>query len=108
MLKAYRRHAAVLQAINEVAAYDETVSNLWREGAMRYVDVFARRIRASQADGHIPPEVDSEGTAYVVIQMITSAIADHVAHQPARRDKQFLRTLARSGWLATYGRAPGE
>ena len=108
MLKVYRRHAVVLQALGEVAAYDDSVRDVWREGAMREVEAAASMIRRHQDEGHVSPDVDPEMTAYAVIQMIQSAIADHVAHGPRRRDRQFLSALARAGWLAIYGRLPSE
>lgn len=106
MLKTYRKHAPVLQAVGEVAAYDETVRDLWRNAAAMYVEVAAERIRNGQASGHVSPDVDPDMTAYAIIQMVQSAISDHVAHGSSRRDKQLLRALARAGWLAAYGRVP--
>lgn len=108
MLKAYRKHAPVLGALNEVASYDDSVRDLWRDAAVRYAESTAAMIRRDQAEGLTAPDVDPELTGYAVVQMIQSAIGDHVTHGSPRRDRQLIRALARAGWLVIYGRLPSE
>jgi AcrR family transcriptional regulator len=108
MLRVYRRHATVLQALREVAAYDDFMRDVWRERGMREVDAAAAMLRRHQEQGYVSEDVDPQMAAYAVINMIQSAMADHVAYGSPRRDKQLLHALARAGWLVWYGRLPGE
>jgi hypothetical protein len=55
VVKLYREHSALLQAIAEVATYDSTVREFWREGLNRFLDRTIEVLRGEQSAGHAPP-----------------------------------------------------
>jgi TetR/AcrR family transcriptional regulator, ethionamide resistance regulator len=108
MIKVYRRHAAVVQTLAEVGAYDDEVREHWRGGRERYIGVLTDRYRDEQGAGALPADVQVDTTAAAVVQMVEAAILDHLAHGSPRGDGQLAHTLARIGWLALYGRVSIE
>lgn len=108
MIKVYRKHAHVLRALIEVSTYDDAVGDLRRERIDMYTAMSARRMAEEQSQDLIAPDVDVEYTAATVIRLVDVTILDHILHGSAKNDARLANSLARVGWLARYGRIPGE
>lgn len=108
MIKVYRRHAHVLRALTEVSTYDDAVGALRQQRIAEYTAMSARRMTAEQEQGLIAEDVDVEYAASMVIRLIDGTIMDHIATGAPRNDTRLANALARTGWLARYGRIPAE
>ncbi|MBF9134323.1 TetR/AcrR family transcriptional regulator [Plantactinospora sp. S1510] len=102
----YRRHAAVLAAVNEVAAYDTTVREFWRSGLNRFIEHTERVLTAEQRSGRAPAGVEVGHASRVIVIGGEAAIADHVATFPddTAGDAAFARELAAIWWHGVYRR----
>jgi AcrR family transcriptional regulator len=107
LIRAYRKHAALIRTLNEVGAYDDDVRDLWRRRRDRQADHLAKFTGEEQRAGLIDPDVDIVTTAAVMAQMLDTSIFEHVLYGSPRKDKELAETLARIGWLAFYGKVPG-
>jgi AcrR family transcriptional regulator len=108
LIKLYRKHAAVLRTVVEVGAYDDEIRDLWRGRREAFASGAARGLRIEQQEGLIAADVDVEASASVVVQMVETAVLDHIASGSPRKDRKLAETLARIGWLAYYGRVPPD
>jgi TetR/AcrR family transcriptional regulator, ethionamide resistance regulator len=106
MTRIYRRHAAVLDAVAEVAAYDPAVAAFWRERMDGYAASMRARLAEEQAAGAVPDEVDPYATAFVLVWSVERSVAEHVRAQAPRSDAAFATQLARVAWLGIFGRTP--
>ena len=105
MIRIYRRHAAVLGAVAEVAAYDESVGAFWRERIDGYAAYMREHLEAERSAGRVAPEVDPRTTAFILVWSVERSIAEHVRVGRPRDDAAFADQLARAAWLTIYGRA---
>jgi AcrR family transcriptional regulator len=106
LTRIYRRHAAVLDAVGEVAGYDPAVAAFWRERMDGYAASLRARLAGEQRAGAVPREVDPEATAFVLVWSVERSVAEHVRAQPPRTDAAFAAQLARVAWLGIFGRTP--
>jgi AcrR family transcriptional regulator len=106
MTRIYRRHAAVLDAVAEVAGYDPAVSAFWRERMDGYAASLRARLRERRRAGVVAAEVDPDVTAFVLVWSVERSVAEHVRAQPPRTDAAFAAGLARVVWLGIFGRTP--
>lgn len=104
----YREYAAVLSALNEVAAYDANVREVWTLGHNRFVDFGVRVLAAAQATGDLPADMDPRYAARIVVVGGDRALADHVATTPgdSSGDAAFGAELAKIWWYGVYSRRP--
>ena len=102
MTRIYRRHAAVLGAVAEVAGYDEAVAAFWRQRLDGYAEYMRGQLEAEQRSGRVAPEVDPRSTAFIVVWSVERSVAEHVRARAPRHDPAFSRQLARTAWLAIY------
>ena len=106
MIAINRRHAPVMGAVAEVAAYDREVAAFWRERLDGYAAYMHERIADEQRAGRVAPEVDPAATAFIIVWSVERSITEHVRAAPPAADTGFADQLARSAWLTIFGR-PG-
>ena len=100
----YREHAALLRAIVEVAAYDETVRSFWGQGLAQFTDRTLRLLREDQQAGRAPADVDLVSAVRVIVIGGERAIFDHTVAADPAEDAAFARELARIWWYGVYRR----
>jgi AcrR family transcriptional regulator len=100
----YRQHADLLAAINEVAAYDSKVAEVWSAELNRFTDRTAELIREEQTAGRTPRDIDPVTAAEVTTWDGDRVIARHVAHNDPSRDDAVARELALIRWYGVYRR----
>lgn len=103
----YREHATVRRAFAEVATYDPTVRDFLRQHDDRYTEWSEASIRAEQAAGRTPADVDAAGAARLIIVGGERAISAHVETADPDTDAAFARELAMTWWWGVY-RRPSE
>jgi AcrR family transcriptional regulator len=104
VLGIYREHAALLRAIAEVAAYDETVRDLWGQELSLFSDRTIAVLREEQAAGRTPASVDLVSAARVIVIGGERAIFDHITAAAPADDATFARELALAWWYGVYRR----
>ncbi|GIF63812.1 hypothetical protein Ais01nite_18470 [Asanoa ishikariensis] len=104
ILGVYREHAAVLRAVGEVATYDLTVRDFWSQGLAQFTDRTIAALRAEQAAGRTPADVNLVSAARVIVQGGERAIFDQVTTAPPTDDAAFARELAQTWWYGVYRR----
>lgn len=63
----WREHGLLLRMAVEVSTYDEEVREFWRSLLGRFVGAAVERVREDQEAGIVPPEVDPEPCAEVLV-----------------------------------------
>jgi AcrR family transcriptional regulator len=104
VLGVYREHAAMLRAIVEVAAYDETVRGFWSHGLGQFTDRTIAVLREEQQAGRVPADVDLVSAGRVIVIGGERAIFDHTVAADPAEDVAFSRELARIWWYGVYRR----
>jgi AcrR family transcriptional regulator len=104
VLGIYREHAALLRAITEVAAYDETVRDFWGRELSPFSDRTIAVLREEQAAGRTPASVDLVSAARVIVVGGERAIFDHITTAAPADDAAFARELAQVWWYGVYRR----
>lgn len=107
ILRHYREHAALLSAINEVAAYDPAVREAWTADQGRFIDHLVTVLKEEQQAGRTPADIDPELAAKVIVQGGGQVIAQQVAGSDGGDDAAVARELARGYWYGVYRRSPG-
>ena len=100
----YREHAAVLQAIAEVAGYDATVRDFWRQQLVQFTERTTEVLRVELEAGRTPGGVDVVHATRVIVIGGERAIFDHVTSAAASEDAAFARELALIWWHGVYRR----
>jgi TetR/AcrR family transcriptional regulator, ethionamide resistance regulator len=103
LLRIYRRHAAVLGAVLEVGAYDESVAAFWRERIEGYAAYMRDKIADEQRAGRVAADVDPRTTALIIAWSVERSVAEHIRAAAPARDRAFADQLARSAWLTMFG-----
>ncbi|MFK3981644.1 TetR/AcrR family transcriptional regulator [Micromonospora sp. NPDC050397] len=108
VIRVYREYAAVLAALNEVAAYDPSVREFWVSGHNRFVDFGVRALTDAQAAGELTTDIDVQYAVRIIIVGGDRALADHVALNPgdSSGDAVFAAELAKIWWYGVYSRRP--
>ncbi|WP_030178822.1 TetR/AcrR family transcriptional regulator [Streptomyces sp. NRRL S-813] len=104
ILAHYREHAALLTAINEVAAYDPVVREAWTADQDRFVDNVMNVLEEEQRAGRTPADIDPRLAARVIVQGGSQVIAQQVAGSDGSDDAVVARELARGYWYGVYRR----
>jgi AcrR family transcriptional regulator len=107
VLKHYREHAALLGAINEVAAYDPSLREAWTVHQDRFVRNTAALITEEQQAGRTPADIDPWLAARLIVQGGAQVIAQQVSGSDGGDDEAVARELACSYWYGVY-RRPGR
>ncbi|MEU9371689.1 TetR/AcrR family transcriptional regulator [Streptomyces avermitilis] len=104
ILRHYREHAALLAAINEVAAYDPLVREAWTADQDRFIDNLVTVLQEEQRAGRTPADIAPELAARVMVQGGGQVIAQQVSHGDGSGDAVVARELARGYWYGVYRR----
>ncbi|TXS43279.1 TetR/AcrR family transcriptional regulator [Streptomyces sp. uw30] len=105
ILRHYREHAALLSAINEVAAYDPAVRDAWTADQDRFTDNLVTVLKEEQRAGRTPADVDPGLAARIIVQGGGQVIAQQV-HGSDEDDVTVARELAKGYWYGVFRRAP--
>jgi AcrR family transcriptional regulator len=89
----YRRHQALLIALNEMAAYDPQVSTAYREILTGIAERFVRVIEDGQADGSIRRELAPASTANALTWLVERACHQNLPFQEIEHDAELAETL---------------
>ncbi|MEB4209640.1 TetR/AcrR family transcriptional regulator [Mycobacterium sp. 94-17] len=102
IIATYRRHQAVLVALNEMAGYDPPTAHTYRELLIGISEQMTRVIEDGQADGSIRPELAPLTTASALTWMVERACHQNLPANPPDYDAQLAATLAEIVWGALY------
>ena len=102
IIATYRRHQAVLVALNEMAAYDPLTGQTYRELLTGISEQFTHVIEDGQADGSIRPELAPQTTASALTWMVERACHQNLPTKPPDYDAELAVTLAEIAWGALY------
>jgi AcrR family transcriptional regulator len=100
----YRRHARILAAVLEVAAYDRDVSRFWDAQLSLFRERAYAWLEAERADGRTSHSLDPGMAARIVVDGGMRIIADQVVNGAAEDDESVARELARIWWHGAYRR----
>jgi AcrR family transcriptional regulator len=98
----YRRHQAVLVALNEMAAYDAATAETYRDLLTGISGQLTRVIEDGQADGSIRPELAAITTASALTWMVERACQQNLPTEPDSYDTELAATLTEIVWGALY------
>lgn len=99
MVVQYRKHAPLLQAFAEVAAYDEQVAAFWRGRVEAHVELVHDRLERDQAAGLVPRDLRCRAAAQWLTWGAERTIAQHVAADPTGAgDEDVVLGIAQGTW----------
>jgi TetR/AcrR family transcriptional regulator, ethionamide resistance regulator len=102
-VRVWRKHAPLLRAYFEAAAYDPELAAIWDERMRAVVTVMQERISNGQQDGSVPGDLDAQTVAEFIVYGFERLTAQHIASAPASADKAFARSISEVGWRLIYG-----
>lgn len=102
IIAVYRRHQAVLVALNEMAGYDPPTARTYRELLTGISEQLARVIENGQAAGSIRPELAALTTASALTWMVERACQQNLPAKPPDYDAELAESLAEILWGALY------
>ncbi|MDM4141873.1 MULTISPECIES: TetR/AcrR family transcriptional regulator [Mycobacterium] len=108
IIATYRRHQAVLVALNEMAAYDPPTADTYRELLTGISEQLTRVIEDGQADGSIRPGLAALTTASALTWMVERACQQNLPAKPPDYDAELAATLAEIVWGALYLKPTSE
>jgi AcrR family transcriptional regulator len=108
IIATYRRHQAVLVALNEMAAYDPLTAEAYRELLTGISEQLTRVIEGGQADGSIRPGLVPLTTASALTWMVERACQQNLPAKPPDYDAELADTLAEIVWGALYLKPTSE
>lgn len=104
VIRHYRGRAHVLKAVDEVAAYDPAVQELWNAELDRFIEFGVARLAEQQRAGPVPADLDLLTASQVIVWGGYRVISHQVASNQPGRDLAVARELARSQWYGTFVR----
>jgi TetR/AcrR family transcriptional regulator, ethionamide resistance regulator len=102
IIAGYRRHQAVLIALNEMAAYDPATAETYRDLLTGISQQLTRVIESGQDDGSIRLALPAATTANALTWMVERACHQNLPAQPPDYDYELAATLAEIVWGALY------
>ncbi|AAS04579.1 TetR/AcrR family transcriptional regulator [Mycobacterium avium] len=102
IIATYRRHQAVLVALNEMSGYDPLTAQTYREILTGISGQLTRVIEDGQADGSIRPRLAAATTASALTWMVERACQQNLPAQLPAYDAELADTLAEIVWGALY------
>jgi AcrR family transcriptional regulator len=106
-IDSFRRNAAMIRVLEEVATYNDDFRELRREVRHRFIERIARSFKQHQARGAVSPSVDAEYAAHAL-----GAMMDRFCYAWFVLEEDFdeARALAELNriWLSTLGLAPAD
>ncbi|MFF4653117.1 TetR/AcrR family transcriptional regulator [Streptomyces sp. NPDC001380] len=103
----YRRHAALLAAISEVAAYDPAVREAWTAHQDHFVRKTETLLTEERQGGRTPTDVDPLLAARLIVTGGAQVIARQVLDGDTAGDAAVARELAACYWYGVYRRPSG-
>ncbi|NMO55895.1 TetR/AcrR family transcriptional regulator [Actinoplanes sp. TBRC 11911] len=100
----FRERKLVLAAVLEAAAYDPEVGAAWEGYRRKFVQREVGLLRAEQAAGRTPAEVDAQAAAEVIIWGGFQVITHHVTTRGPERDDIIAQELAANQYYGVYRR----
>ncbi|MFF8096918.1 TetR/AcrR family transcriptional regulator [Streptomyces sp. NPDC016675] len=108
IMRHYRKYAALLAAIGEVAAYDPAVREAWGVYQRQFIENTIAVLKEEQAAGRTSAVIDPELAAKVIVQGGGQVIARQVADGDGAHDLDVARELATGYWYGVYRRPVGS
>jgi TetR/AcrR family transcriptional regulator, ethionamide resistance regulator len=102
IVEIYRRHQAVLAALNEMAAYDPMTAQTYRDLLTTTTQRLVRVIEDGQADGTIRRELPAASTASALTWMVERICQQNLPAEPPGYDAELVTTLAEIIWATLY------
>lgn len=102
IIASYRRHQAVLVALNEMAAYDPLTAQTYLDLLTGISQRMTRVIEDGQADGSIRAELPAATTASALTWMVERACQQNLPRNPPDYDFELAATLAEIIWGTLY------
>jgi AcrR family transcriptional regulator len=106
LVASYRHHQPLLEALNEMAAYDPQVGAIYRDILTTIAARLAAVIEEGQRDGFIRPELSAETAASTLTWMAERTCQQNLPGRPASYDAELAATLTQIVWGALYLEAP--
>ncbi|MFK4227011.1 TetR/AcrR family transcriptional regulator [Streptomyces sp. NPDC019890] len=104
LFRHYRKHAALLAAINEVAAYDPSVRESWTSTQDQFIDNTMKLLTQEQLSGRTPADIDPLCAATVMVRGGAQVIAQQVATSDGHDDALVAREMACGYWYGLFRR----
>jgi AcrR family transcriptional regulator len=98
----YRKHAPLLRAYNEVAAYDDEVAALWRQWLSEIISAFAKRIRSGQRSGVVRRELSPTTAARFIVLGSDRLLREETASTDGSADRRLAREVAYAIWALLH------
>lgn len=108
ILRHYRKYAALLAAISEVAAYDAAVREAWSAHQRQFIDNTVAVLREEQAAGRTAGDIDPVLAARIIVQGGGQVISRQVADSDGADDSEVARELAVGYWYGVYRRPAAD
>jgi AcrR family transcriptional regulator len=108
VIRFYRDRRHVFAAVLEVAGYDRTISEFWAGQLQVFIDNGERLLRAEQAAGRTPADLNAATASRVTVWGGIQVIADHVANRPADEDPAVAAEVAANEWYGAFRRPSAD
>jgi AcrR family transcriptional regulator len=98
----YRRHQALLVALNEMAGYDPLIGETYRDVLTAIITRMTEVIEAGHADGSIRRGLPAAETASSVVWMVERSCHQNLPTAPPSQDGELASALTQIVWGALY------
>ena len=102
IVEIYRRHQAVLAALNEMAAYDLTMAQSYRDLLAGITQRLIRVIEDGQTDGSVRSELPAATTASALTWMVERVCQQNLPAEPPGYDTELVAALTEIVWGTLY------
>jgi AcrR family transcriptional regulator len=102
IIASYRRHQAVLVALNEMAGYDPQVAATYRDLLTGISARLKQVIVDGQADGSIRSELPAATIASTLTWMVERSCQQNLPNNPPEYDAELTTALTEIAWGALY------
>ena len=102
IVEIYRRHQAVLAALNEMAAYDPTMAQSYRDLLAGITRQLIRVIEDGQTDGSVRSELPAATTASALTWMVERVCQQNLPAEPPGYDTELVAALTEIVWGTLY------
>ena len=102
IVEIYRRHQAVLAALNEMAAYDPTMAQSYRDLLAGITRQLIRVIEDGQTDGSVRSELPAATTASALTWMVERVCQQNLPAEPPGYDTELVAALTEIVWSTLY------
>jgi AcrR family transcriptional regulator len=98
----YRRHQALLVALNEMAGYDPQIGETYRAVLTAIIARMTEVIEAGHKDGSIRRELPAAATANSLTWMVERTCHQNLPQGPPSQDGELAANLTQIIWAALY------